>query len=349
MCRVVALPAAVLLASCCLTPASENDDAGPCGDCVSRDAGSADAGTCTGCPPPDAGTRCSSDAECPGGYCAMGLSSCPGATVPLVTVVPGYCHRDCQSSACVCQDAADCPLSAATGNGNPCGPGGQCAAFGADCPSVRCPAACPPSQPLESLCPVCLCAACPAPDAGSEPCTADTDCAGNESGDSYCELPLTSCPQPNPYGVEVTAAPGFCHRSCERGACACEDDADCPGGACNLTVDPPVCMGLGGDCGFFNGCPPECPRSSFAEDPCDVCLCATCPAPDAGSGGAGCGGGPDAGACAPNEVCCEVGGGGTGSISEDCYDLGPDGGCPPGAYCFSDDGGAVTSCVFTGP
>ena len=140
-----------MLASCCLTPASEGVDAGPCADCT----------------PPDGGVRCSSDADCPGGYCALGLSSCPGATVPLATVVPGYCHRDCQNSACVCQDAADCPLSAATGNANPCGPGGQCAAFGADCANVTCPAACPPTQPLESLCPVCVCAACPTPDAGN--------------------------------------------------------------------------------------------------------------------------------------------------------------------------------------
>ena len=162
--RSATLLGALALASCCLTPVSEGDDAGSCVACAPRDAGS-----CAGCPPPDAGTAstpCTSDADCDGGYCDMAIDGCPGAG-ELATAMPGFCHRDCQDSACACQDAADCPLSAATGNPSACGADGQCAAFGAFCGGVTCPAACPLAQPRESLCPVCLCAVCPAPDAGS--------------------------------------------------------------------------------------------------------------------------------------------------------------------------------------
>ncbi len=87
-----------------------------------------------------------------------------------------------------------------------------------------------------------------------------------------------------------------------------------------------------------------------------VCTCAGAVA-DAGSGGAACGLGPDAGACGPNQVCCESWGGAHpadggpngGPNGEGCNSLGPDGGCPEGASCTFVDGGAIASCNFYFP
>ena len=165
MYRLALLPAVLALASCCLTPGSEGADAGPCAACP-RDAGSADAGGCADCP--DAGTRCTSDSDCgAGAYCAGAFTMClDDRTAPLATAVPGLCHRNCQDGSCVCQDDADCPISSVAGAGG-CGADGHCANYGVLCSNVTCPAACPIDQPLDSLCPICLCAACPAPDAGS--------------------------------------------------------------------------------------------------------------------------------------------------------------------------------------
>ncbi len=272
--RTATLLTVLALASCCLTPAFEGDDAGPCAACPVPDAGGADGG-------------CFVNSDCH----KSNPDDC-NAYLDMSFI--------CYEGVCTCAGAV-----ADAGNG----------------------------------------------DGGTEPCTADSDCAGSAAGSSYCEVPLTACPQPNPYDGEVTAALGVCHRSCWQGACTCQVDADCPGGSCRTVADPPVCIGGGGDCGIFT-CPNGCRMVSFAEDPCGVCLCAACPAPDAGSGGAVCGLGLDAGACGPNQVCCDSWGGiarpDGGPNGQGCNDLGPDGGCPEGALCAF-DGGTITSCDFDYP
>ncbi len=177
---------------------------------------------------------------------------------------------------------------------------------------------------------------------GGAPCQSDADCT---AAGTYCDLPLNACP-----GTvdDVTAGSGSCHRDCFRQGCSCVNDADCPGSTCQQGT----CLPFGVDC-IAPNCTPDCPQASFTVDPCPVCLCQSCPAPDAGAPPV-CGYSADAGSCGASQICCDASGGaalpdGGGVHSQFCSDLGPDGGCPPGASCGYDDAGAVASCNFYYP
>ncbi|HUB05718.1 MAG TPA: hypothetical protein VMB50_01890 [Myxococcales bacterium] len=173
------------------------------------------------------------------------------------------------------------------------------------------------------------------------PCQTDTDCGtGN-----YCDLQLNAC-----HGGldEVTAGQGYCHRDCFTLGCGCYTDADCPGGSCNLENTPGTCVASLSDC-FAPNCSAACPQTSFAESVCPVCLCQSCPAPDAG--GPVCGIAPDAGSCSAGQLCCDYSGGtptpdGGAASWQECTSLGPDGGCPPGALCTTDGNGSLATCSF---
>ncbi len=181
---------------------------------------------------------------------------------------------------------------------------------------------------------------------GGVPCQSDADCP---AAGTYCDQPLTFCPSGQ--GL-VTTSPGNCHRDCAAQGCACSTNADCPGAACySSDGGPGTCAGNGGASCLAVNCPADCPETRLTEFPCPLCLCQSCPAPDAGASGPVCGLGPDAGTCGANQMCCEGWGGiaapDAGPISERCYDL--DGGCPAGASCGYDDAGAVASCNFYYP
>ncbi len=176
--RFAALPAALVLASCCLTPASEDADAGPCANCGSRDAGSGDAGTCTGCGSLDAGGTdggtCRNSSDCGvSAYCRFPTTGWVTSGCPPV-IPAGSCHRDCRGGRCGCEDDADCPESAG------CLPDGGCgAAELCDPPSCSSPNCSVASLGRGHCTGVCLCTVCPAPDAGS---TAGCDGTASLSG-----------------------------------------------------------------------------------------------------------------------------------------------------------------------
>ncbi len=213
--------------------------------------------------------------------------------------------------------------SSSTGSGST---GGTCAAAGESCP-------------VESCCPGLQCSAAGV-DTGicEPPCQTDSDC---KAPGTYCDFPLTACPGT----TDSIAAPGYCHRNCFEQGCRCLGDADCPGGSCHNGT----CAAVGAACVALP-CTADCPQTSFAEAPCPVCLCPSCPV---GSSPPICGSGPDAGVCNENEICCARWGGAAvnpdGGPTVGCSLLGPDGGCPPGAICDSDGGASAPSCNFYFP